>query len=579
MNILLINPPRRIFFSRSPVARWFPLGLACIATGVKKAGYGVEVFDSIPYCEDNRLLTGEEGLEIGLSSRPGVSAAFHLGASWERMGSYMEKSSPNVIGISAMMAAHRQEVLQTAKLARKIVPKAIIVVGGADASNEPDSYLKTELIDYVISGDGEESFPELLEKLAKNENVRNIKGICAAGDLFKSDDKIRYLGTGALDKLIPSYECFPMERWYRVSNMRFAMISTSRGCFNKCTFCSQGNIPFRARSIDSISKEIKQMIDKYDIDHLFFEDDMLLHNYKNSIELFEMIGNMKKRLYLHCLSGISSHLIDKSLAHIMKQAGLHTVVLGFETKQKSIRTKINKNFSTISELLRAIHLFKKEDVRDIRAFIIAGLPDTRVEDCLDDIGYILKQGARVNLNGYYPIGGTTLYEEVKQKEYIVSSHPSHFRSAYGNIDTQIFPRQHLLFLLDAYHGLKVLLEYTGFYECLHAFGISGVELKDITGTFLINVSQKIKKNVNSDNNSCCLHFANRLSIWFSIYSGDFYKGEELECGASSNPGFCMFKIFPWVEIPYEFQYIIQKLREYYFQYRRANERAMEFLGK
>jgi radical SAM superfamily enzyme YgiQ (UPF0313 family) len=576
LKVLFVNCPKRVFFFRSPVSRWFPLGLAYVASAARNAGYHVKVLDTIPFPNDTKILDFEAAQDIGQYSRPGVSATYHIGLGWDRIQKEIEDFSPDVVGISCLMTAHRNEVIRTAGLVKRFSSKIKVVVGGTDAAREPGKILETGVADYVVRGDGEKTIVRLFDHISQNESVKDVNGLAYMENGTCVINKIEYLEKPDLDNIFPAYDLFPMEQWYQASGMRFAMMVTTRGCHHGCAFCSQRKTPLRVRSVDSVLAEINRMIEKFDIDTLLFEDDMLLHNHQHAYDLFGRIAKLPKKLSIHCLSGISPAVYDKRLANIMRDAGLSTVVFGFETRQPFTKRKIKKIFASKEKIHKAVLWSKKAGIPDVRVFIIAGLPGITLQKCLDDIEYIFKKGAIVNLNCYYPIFGTPLCDTMFKKGYIISQDPNHFRSSYCPVQLPGFSRWQILKLLDYYHGLKMLLEFANLDECLASFGMDCIK-RDSCGEKYIFKGCWTDWQLNPtkyqiSNEKYCTHFANRLALWFSLCSEDFYEGRELQCGIAAGDSQCVFLVKKAEHPDDDTKYIISRLRICYHYYRKVNKK-------
>lgn len=567
LKVLLINTPKRVFFFRSPVSRWFPLGLAYIGGAVKNAGYDIRVLDAVPFPESTRILNHEEAGEIGQFSRPGVSTAYHLGLSWDRIAGEINSCSPDVVGLSSLMTAHRSEVIHIARMVKRYSCNTKVVVGGPDAAMEPHRLLESGVVDYVVRGDGEKVIVHLLDRMSRHEDVSNLEGLAGIHDGNLFVNKITRLGNAEIDKIFPAYDLFPMEQWFKAAGMRFAMIIASRGCGRSCTFCSQRKTPFRVRSVQSVMAEINRLVENYGIDTLLFEDDMLLHDRQYAMELFESIAGLSQKMNIHCLSGVSVEHYDLHLAQTMKAAGMKTIAFGFETQHRSVQIKIKKTFASASRVREAVEWSRQAGIPDVRVFVIAGLPGTNMKNCLDDIEFVLRQGARPNLNCYYAVRGTPLYDFVFEKGYIVSGNPVHSRSSFCNIDLPDFPRSQLVKLLDYYHSVKILLGFSHLAACLRAFGINAEPRKKFLDHYTIitplNGRYQAIENKFDTEQRYCLHFAHRLALWFSVCSDFFYRAEELNCGIADGASRCVFSLTRTASMDEDLMYIVSRLRKCY----------------
>ncbi len=132
---MLINACSKYVKQKAPL----PLGLLSIATHLKECGHTPRVYD--------------RAVEGGT------------------LKNYLKSFCPDVVGISVpggMSFSDALALSKTVKAAR--VP---VVWGGPMASLEPELVLKSGVVDYVIMGDGELAFEELLDALNNKRTLES----------------------------------------------------------------------------------------------------------------------------------------------------------------------------------------------------------------------------------------------------------------------------------------------------------------------------------------------------------------------------------------------------------------------
>jgi B12-binding domain/radical SAM domain protein len=124
--------------------------------------------------------------------------------------------------------------------------KIICVAGGPHPTGDPEGGIKMGF-DLVFKGEGEEAFIEFLKRIYKDEDYKDLKGICFY------DGKFHYTGKRKLINL----DDYPP---FSVKYNKFSPIEITRGCPFSCYFCQVprifGGIP-RHRSIESICEYVK----------------------------------------------------------------------------------------------------------------------------------------------------------------------------------------------------------------------------------------------------------------------------------------------------------------------------------
>jgi radical SAM superfamily enzyme YgiQ (UPF0313 family) len=206
-----------------------PLGLVCLATATKAAGHVVDILD---------LLAQYEPLA--------------------QVKATIEKLQPDVIGISVRNIDDQsmdntrfmlQEVRDVVAACRAH-SQALIILGGAGYSIFPEAVLSYLGADAGIQGEGEATFPLLLEKLQKGLRLSEISGIYLPGHGLQ--------GERSFAKNLDSIP-FPDEHLWTVpspaSGDVLIPLQTRRGCALGCNYCSTATIEgtaLRKRSIDTV---------------------------------------------------------------------------------------------------------------------------------------------------------------------------------------------------------------------------------------------------------------------------------------------------------------------------------------
>ncbi len=163
--------------------------------------------------------------------------------------------SPVLVGFSCYIW-NIEQTLSLAKAVKLIKPSVKIVLGGPEVSyNASDVLNKNEFVDYVISGEGEESFAQLFLYTAMQKQLEGSEGKAQdnnrkyaqnMGALLKLLEKLKVDGLCTRQFItepcvIQNYNNNPVSGEYlNALNGRIAYIEASRGCPYSCAFCLSG---------------------------------------------------------------------------------------------------------------------------------------------------------------------------------------------------------------------------------------------------------------------------------------------------------------------------------------------------
>ena len=144
---------------------------------------------------------------------------------------------PEVVGLSAM-TFQRKTAGKLIRLIRDLAPNAKIVAGGYDPSLAADAYTGEDGADFVIRGEGESAFRELLRALEDSKDFSAIPGLTYRVDghyVSNPDGPIHTLSNG--DIKIPNRKARVLSG-YEFLGRKVDVVETSRGCTYDCSFCS-----------------------------------------------------------------------------------------------------------------------------------------------------------------------------------------------------------------------------------------------------------------------------------------------------------------------------------------------------
>lgn len=410
MRILLVNPSFNYYSKYLLIGE--PLSLAYLAAYLKKHGYEVNILDAV----------------AGNMTKQG--GRWHYGISEHDVVKRIKKFKPDLVGITCPFSLRHNASLSVARLIKKIDDKIITVVGGTHPTIFPLETVSCKEIDYVIVGEGEESFLSLVRHI---ESGSKSFELCVDGCAYKKKGKIKLNEKRNfiedLDSLpFPARELLPMEFYFRrdialfgLGKGRAASIITSRGCPYRCSFCSmhlchgQG---WRSRSAENVFEEIEELVKKYRVEEIFFMDDNLTFDKERMIKLCELILRKGVKIRWNTPNGIRADRIDFDLATIMKKSGCVNVCIGVESGNEKIRNNIIKKALPEEKIHQALSACKKAGLPVIGYFIL-GIPGETEETFKDTIKMIKNLPfAMIATSFYTPFPGTKLYDDCVRHGYI-----------------------------------------------------------------------------------------------------------------------------------------------------------------
>jgi len=391
-QVLLVNPPwltRRDNIWRSISSVNPPIGLAGIASFLETRGVKVRVLDM-----------------------------HALGMSVRELGRIANLKDYQVVGITCttpLLAASAQIV----KSLREIVPPEVkVVLGGVHPTVAADECLAIHGVDYVVRGEGEESFLQIVE----NRPPEDIPGIS-----FRRDGHVAHNQPGPLIKELdtlplPAYHLLPM-RAYRPAIGAFRQLPgtgtiTSRGCPGRCTFCYRiFGSSLRLRSAGHIMEEIRLLRNTYGIREISFYDDTFTASRKRVAQLCEMLLKEQMGVTWSCFARVDT--VDRETLLLMKRAGCHQIMYGFEAASGEILAAINKR-TDLERAMKAVEWTKEAKI-DIRAAFMIGSPGETEETLEETYRLAVRIDPEIVVfNITTPFPGTEMFGWAKRNGHLLT---------------------------------------------------------------------------------------------------------------------------------------------------------------
>ena len=321
----------------------------------------------------------------------------------------LEAFQPDVIGVGCLTAGY-YECVDLLKAIKNIDPDIITVVGG----HHPTVVLQDFVggfTDYIVIGEGEDTFRELIDVLELKGDVSVVNGLAIPKDgrIYFTDERPLI----NLDEMpIPRRELTKQyrERYFRGPVKSYACLVTSRGCQFRCKFCCQWKLnrgSYRIRKPDAIANELLQVQESF-ID--FADDNSWANpNWMNDLHgKIQQLGIRKE----YKLYGRSDLIVQRpDLISKWKDLGLKAVLIGFESfRDKDLERWDKRN--TVANNIKATKILKNIGVEIIGYFLVD--PAFTEEDFQQLSDHVRKlEIDQPIFSVLTPFPGTQLYDEMK----------------------------------------------------------------------------------------------------------------------------------------------------------------------
>ncbi len=374
--------------ARSAVSYQHPLGLLYIATCIQAAGHEVRLVDGA-------FWTHAEVLD------------------------QVRRFGPGFAGISAN-ASMWSKAMKTAADIKNIDPSIHVTAAGPYPSAVEDKCLRDcPSLDSIVIGEGEETVPEMINRLAGGNNLEGV-----AGTAFRAQD-------GAIINndprpLIENLDAIPIPRRELLGDFDkyesppgsykrkpIAIVMTSRGCKARCIYCFQmkGERRIRFRSVENVVKEVEELVNGYGFKEIRFLDETFTADRERAMQLLRRFQEFKLDFSFYVSSRVNT--VDFELLREMKRAGCWAILFGAESGvQKNLNT-LRKGVK-LEQTRAAVAAAKKAGLKVYTPFII-GIPGETYEEALKTVDFAIELNPHyANFHTMAPFPGTELYDNIEK---------------------------------------------------------------------------------------------------------------------------------------------------------------------
>ena len=234
------------------------------------------------------------------------------------------------VGITTTTATY-QGALAVVRAFRRQPRQPLVILGGHHATAQGDVILSQhgELIDVVVHGEGEIALLKLAQQYPNLEQVPSISYLDSQGTIRRNVEA-SLLDSAELDKIqtrLPKgsdYLRSPPGKFDRTTYV------SARGCPLKCSFCSVANESIRAKSVEVVVNDIRDLLEEGHTS-IAIEDNFFAHSRRRTLEICEGLEKLKRHYDFtwDCQTRVES-MARTGILEAMERAGCSAVYLGVE---------------------------------------------------------------------------------------------------------------------------------------------------------------------------------------------------------------------------------------------------------
>ncbi len=342
---------------------------------------------------------------------------------WSDLEQRLKNGKYDVVGITCQAATFHKDGIHAVRQVRRCLPDAIIIGGGGHFTlNYETMFKQAPEVDFIVLGEGELSFTELIKNIPAKDMDCTIAGIAYKknGEIKTTSERAQISDLNSLP--MPGYHLMDMKNpTYYLHGMgyRAVGISTSRGCGDHCSYCSESQLwhaSWRGRSGDMVVKEMQMLNKDYGKSLFVFNENSFNQTRKRNEEFLEALGQSGLKCDFWFQSRIKDILRDKDLLPEFKKLGLYEVMLGVESISPAALKNYTKNQSA-AQIREAAETLNSHGIMVMTNVMFGDVEDT--EETLSAIyDFAAELGDFLVMTLTTPLPGTRYYSHCEEANRI-----------------------------------------------------------------------------------------------------------------------------------------------------------------
>ena len=286
---------------------------------------------------------------------------------------------PDLVGLTALVSNAPRAFELAARFRAQRIP---VVMGGPYVTTNVDEALRHA--DAVVVGEAELVWPRCLADFEAGKLERR----------YQAEEWTAFRHS-------------PVPRWDLVDTSKILTcgVQVSRGCPNQCDFCLVRKLVGRKqryRELDDVMAEIRAV----PVKQIAFSDDNLTANRRYARALFARLAPL--RLSWSCQAAVDG-VLDRGLVALMAQSGCESVLIGFESLDRSSLAEACKSQNAVERYEEAVANLHEAGIHVLGSFVVGFDADTletfdRIYDFVHRAGL-----SYVMLNTLYAYPGSDLH--------------------------------------------------------------------------------------------------------------------------------------------------------------------------
>jgi len=382
----------------------------------------------------------------------------------------LREQSPDLIGLSCMSVQYHSAI-KLAKLVKSYDENIFVVIGGYHPTSMYDEISESpesKFIDFIVRGEGEATFNELVTAMDTGRGYDKIAGLSyKVNGSFHHNPPRDLLPLDTIQP--PKRDARLLPNGFHAFGLPADAIETSRGCTYNCKFCAMNQMygrSFRKYEISRVIADIKDAHKHGARALTIIDDNITLDLSRLEMLCDEIVAAKLNSIHYFLQASVKGIAHSKKLVQKMADAGVKFVVLGIESASKmNLDFLLTKKTVTPEDTRKAVKYLRDNGIISYGGFIV-GNPDDDEKSLWHNfnVAWELKLDAPV-FTILTPHAKTEIRKELIAEGLLTNPDDfSTYESASANIRTRHLMPEEIERIVDeiysAYYGNLDYLRFT-----------------------------------------------------------------------------------------------------------------------
>ena len=317
----------------------------------------------------------------------------------------LSRDEPDFVGFSLYLW-NAERSLHLAREVKRRSPRTRVVIGGPEVSSDNTFVLGQDGFDVAVTGEAEETFAALMERLLDGRDVGFLPAVAARGPAGLSG-----FGPGAsADFPLARYPSPHVEGLVPLDPRRPTYVETVRGCRSRCTYCFYPRSSTSVRSLgvaDTVT--LLERLRARGAQEVSFLDPTFNHR-ADFVELLEGLAQVNAAHSMSFFGEVRAEGLTAKHAELLALAGFTKLELGLQSVRRETLRRIGRGGDPerVAEAAKAL----RDRGIELLVDLIVGLPGDTADDVKRGVEFLVEHGLRdeAQVFGLSLLPGTAMRE-------------------------------------------------------------------------------------------------------------------------------------------------------------------------